>query len=69
MVIHGGAGTIRRTSMTPELEKAYVDTLTIALRRGYDILSRGGSSLDTVEATIRLMTERTYRAWITTDCK
>ena len=38
-----------RSSMTPEMEEAYVDTLTIALRRGYDILSRGGSSLDAVE--------------------
>ena len=55
MVIHGGAGTITRSSMSPEMEKAYVDTLTIALRRGYDILSRGGSSLDAVEAAIRIM--------------
>jgi len=44
MVIHGGAGTITRSSMTRAMEKAYVDTLTIALRWGYDILSRGGSS-------------------------
>src|SRR5687768_6525640 len=55
MVIHGGAGTIRRESMTAATEKAYRDTLTIALRRGYEILSRGGSSLDAVEATIRVM--------------
>jgi beta-aspartyl-peptidase (threonine type) len=55
MVIHGGAGTILRQSMTPEMEKAYIDTLTIALRTGYQILSRGGSSLDAVEATIRVM--------------
>lgn len=55
MVIHGGAGTIRRESMTPATEKAYRDTLTIALRRGYEILARGGSSLDAVEAAIRLM--------------
>jgi L-asparaginase / beta-aspartyl-peptidase len=55
MVIHGGAGTILRQSMTPELEKAYIDTLTIALRTGYQILARGGSSLDAVEATIRVM--------------
>ena len=46
MVIYGGAGAITRSSMTPAVEKAYVDTLTIALRRGYDILSRGGSSLE-----------------------
>ena len=55
MVIHGGAGTILRQNMTPEMEKAYVDTLTIALRTGYQILARGGSSLDAVEATIRVM--------------
>lgn len=55
MVIHGGAGTILRQNMTPELEKAYIDTLTIALRTGYQVLARGGSSLDAVEATIRVM--------------
>src|SRR5687768_3227955 len=55
IVIHGGAGTISRESMTPALEKAYRDTLTIALRRGYEILARGGSSLDAVEATVRVM--------------
>jgi len=55
MVIHGGAGTILRQNMTPEMEKAYIDTLTIALRTGYEILSRGGSSLDAVEATIKVL--------------
>lgn len=55
IVIHGGAGTILRANMTPEMEKAYIDTLTIALRTGYDILSRGGTSLDAVEAAIRVM--------------
>jgi beta-aspartyl-peptidase (threonine type) len=55
MVIHGGAGTILRQTMTPEMEKAYIDTLTIALRTGYQILARGGTSLDAVEATIRVM--------------
>ncbi|HWL39159.1 MAG TPA: isoaspartyl peptidase/L-asparaginase [Gemmatimonadaceae bacterium] len=55
IVIHGGAGTIRRESLTPAMEKAYRDTLRIALRRGYDILARGGTSLDAVEAAIRVM--------------
>jgi beta-aspartyl-peptidase (threonine type) len=55
MVIHGGAGTILKENLTPQLEKAYIDTLTIALRTGYQILARGGSSLDAVEATIRIM--------------
>jgi beta-aspartyl-peptidase (threonine type) len=55
LVIHGGAGTILRQNMTPVMEKAYIDTLTIALRTGYDILARGGTSLDAIEATIRVM--------------
>ena len=55
LVIHGGAGTMSRATMTPALEKAYRDTLAIALRRGYEILARGGSSLDAVEAVIRTM--------------
>ena len=55
MVIHGGAGTILKQNMTPAMEQAYIDTLTIALRTGYQILARGGSSLDAVEATIRVM--------------
>src|SRR3982074_2422293 len=53
MVIHGGAGTILRQNMTPEMEKAYIDTLTIALRTGYQILSRGGRRLERVEGTIK----------------
>ena len=55
LVIHGGAGTLRRETMTPVMEKAYRDTLSIALRRGYDILARGGTSLDAVEAVIRIL--------------
>lgn len=55
LVIHGGAGTITRRSMTAETEKQYRDTLEQALRIGHAILNRGGSSLDAVEATVRFM--------------
>jgi beta-aspartyl-peptidase (threonine type) len=55
LVIHGGAGTITRQSMTPEMEKQYRDALAEALRIGNAVLSKGGSSLDAVEATIRFM--------------
>ena len=55
LVIHGGAGTLTRESMPPAIEKAYRDTLSIALQRGYDILARGGTSLDAVEAAIRIL--------------
>ncbi len=55
MVIHGGAGTILKKNMTPEKEKAYKEKLTEALQTGYDLLKSGRSSLDAVEATVRVM--------------
>lgn len=55
MVIHGGAGTILRSNMTPEKEQAYRAALEQALQTGYAILQQGGSSLDAVEATVRVM--------------
>ncbi len=55
MVIHGGAGTIERSTMTPEKEKAYRDGLEKALQAGYEVLERGGASLDAVEAAIHLL--------------
>ena len=38
IVIHGGAGTILKEDMTPELEKAYLDGLQNALHAGYACL-------------------------------
>ena len=55
LVIQGGAGTITRDNLTPGLEKAYREKLTVALQVGYDILERGGSSLDAVQTAINIM--------------
>lgn len=55
IVVHGGAGTIERSQMTPEKERAYREGLAEALKTGWTILERGGSSLDAVEATIRVL--------------
>ncbi|MCH8020311.1 isoaspartyl peptidase/L-asparaginase [candidate division KSB1 bacterium] len=55
MVIHGGAGTILKKNMTPELEQAYQSKLKEALQTGYDILKNNGSSMDAVEATIKIL--------------
>src|SRR4030095_1575145 len=52
LAIHGGAGTILRLSMTPELEREYRAGLENALRTGWEILSKGGSALDAVEQTV-----------------
>ena len=50
--IHGGAGTIRREDLPPELEERYRNALTRALRRGYRLLQRGGDSTAAVEEAI-----------------
>jgi beta-aspartyl-peptidase (threonine type) len=55
LVIHGGAGTIDRAKMTPEREKEYRAALQRSLMAGYEILKRGGSSLDATEAAVRVL--------------
>jgi beta-aspartyl-peptidase (threonine type) len=54
-VIHGGAGVIRRGSLTPEREKEYRAALEKALMAGYKALQEGKSSLDAVEIAVRIM--------------
>jgi L-asparaginase / beta-aspartyl-peptidase len=54
LAIHGGAGTIERSQMTPEREREYRVGLERALTAGYEILKRGGSSLDATEAAVRV---------------
>ena len=53
IAIHGGAGTILKSTMTPEKEKAYLDGLKNAIESGETILRNGGSSIDAVEEAIR----------------
>src|SRR6266478_7359621 len=55
LVLHGGAGTIERSKMTPEREREYRAGLERALMAGYEILKRGGSSLDATEAAVRVL--------------
>lgn len=55
IILHGGAGTILKENLTPEMEAAYRTTLEEAIRAGYTILKDGGSSLDAVQKTINVM--------------
>ncbi len=55
LLVHGGAGTILKSSMTPQLEKDYRSGLELALAAGYQILEKGGSSLLAVEASVKVL--------------
>jgi len=52
IAVHGGAGTILKSLMTPEKELAYHNGLTQSLQAGYALLEKGGSALDAVEAAV-----------------
>jgi beta-aspartyl-peptidase (threonine type) len=53
IAIHGGAGTILQSTMTPEKEIAYTEALRDAIIAGENILKEGGTSLVAVEMAIR----------------
>lgn len=55
LVIHGGAGTILKTQLTPEKEKAYRAALQRALDAGNDVLKKGGRAIDAVQAAVQVM--------------
>ncbi|WP_295801887.1 isoaspartyl peptidase/L-asparaginase family protein [uncultured Microbulbifer sp.] len=55
IAIHGGAGTIEKSNMTPEKERAYRAKLEEAVNAGYRVLEKGGESLDAVIAAINVL--------------
>jgi beta-aspartyl-peptidase (threonine type) len=55
IAIHGGAGTILKEDMTPELEAAYVDGLQQALDISYAVLEEGGTAINAVKAALVLL--------------
>ncbi len=55
IAVHGGAGTILKSSISPEQDAQYRARLALAVETGYAILERGGTSLDAVEAVVQLL--------------
>jgi beta-aspartyl-peptidase (threonine type) len=55
IALHGGAGVIERGDLDTATEAAYRRALATALEAGSAVLRRGGSSMDAVEAAVRLM--------------
>ncbi len=63
LAIHGGAGTMRRAAMTPEVEASFRAGLSAALRAGHAVLSAGGSALDAVtQAVVALEDDPQFNA-------
>lgn len=55
IAIHGGAGTLVRAKMTPELEAEYEAALQAALDAGADVLKHGGSAMEAIQAAIVIL--------------
>ncbi|OQY02876.1 MAG: beta-aspartyl-peptidase [Bacteroidetes bacterium 4572_117] len=55
VVIHGGAGVIKKENMSAEKEAAYIKKINEALQTGKTILEKGGTSIETVIAVIKIM--------------
>ncbi len=55
IAIHGGAGTLIKGQMTPELENQYKSALRIARDEGYKVLELGGTALDAIEMAVKLL--------------
>ena len=55
LLIHGGAGVMRRAEMTPEMDAAYRAGLNDALEAGSKVLAGGGLAVDAVEAAVRVL--------------
>lgn len=55
IVIHGGAGIIDRSTMDAKADSAYRASLAAAICAGAQVLDGGGSSLDAVEVSIRML--------------
>lgn len=55
LLVHGGAGVMRRADMTPEMDAEYRAGLAAALEAGSKVLAEGGLALDAVEAAVRVL--------------
>lgn len=55
IAIHGGAGTLVKGMMTPELEAAYKSALQLARDKGYEALAQGKTAVEAVELAVQLL--------------
>ena len=55
IAIHGGAGTLSSALLTPESDRIYRAGLEHAVRAGFEVLDKGGSSLDAVTVAVQVL--------------
>ena len=55
LVVHGGAGTIEKKYMDQEKETAYRNKLNEALNAGFEVLEKGGTSIEAVSKAIIIL--------------
>lgn len=55
IVIHGGAGSIREKNMSDSLKQVYRAKLKEAITQGYQVLKKGGTSVEAVREAIKVM--------------
>jgi beta-aspartyl-peptidase (threonine type) len=55
IAIHGGAGTLVKGMMTPELEANYKSVLKVALEAGYAVLENDGTAIDAVAKAVTVL--------------
>jgi beta-aspartyl-peptidase (threonine type) len=55
LVVHGGAGVIERSKLTPEKDREIRAALDRSLEAGSKVLAGGGTALDAVEASVRVL--------------
>jgi beta-aspartyl-peptidase (threonine type) len=55
IAVHGGAGTLPPSELTPDRQDAFRAGLESALRAGFAVLESGGSSLDAVVAAVLVL--------------
>ncbi|MBD2770419.1 isoaspartyl peptidase/L-asparaginase [Hymenobacter sp. BT664] len=60
IVIHGGAVTMKPGQLSPEEEARQREGLSQALQAGWEILHRGGTALDAVEASVRSLEDNEH---------
>jgi beta-aspartyl-peptidase (threonine type) len=55
IAIHGGAGTLSSAQLTPESDRVYRAALEAAVRAGFEVLDKGGSSRDAVTVAVQVL--------------